>query len=358
MTAVYGDIGIIGSPSPVLTHPVQGQSGSTTETPLYASERVTSATRDVHITVLPGQSLGVTISPSGVFGGHNADLQGVVGELITDIDTPVAVSLEPGVWDLSVGVQSTQRGGLVAISSVDLAITATPASPLHDISGSAHHATISTIKRAAGLTHRAIEFEGEPDAITIPDLGWRGTDARGVSFWLRDGGDGPLFQFADNTVLELVSGVLTLTYLGTGHALHSTSPTTDDWHHCMVWIEAGTVYAWVDSDLPTETAIAVDTGGSWSMHIGRAGTAYWTGVMDEIVLLDARPDDTELTSMLGRQNPLTGSLYAKRVHGPAVYPVVTGGYPADPVRGQTVVSWDGSAAVLKVYIDGDWRTLT
>jgi hypothetical protein len=359
--AVYGDIGLIGTPNDQLTTPVTGITDiQATDAPaLYAREITAVATRTLDITILPGQSLSVTVDPSGVFGGLNADVKARVNGGDYATGAAQTVDLAPGVYDLDIGISATVRGGCVMVPLVDYTIEADPANDLQDESGNDNHATIASLRRKAGVTQRAIAFEGEPDHIEIPDLGWTGTASRGLSLWLKDAGDGPLCQLSPNASIEIDAGTVKIKYLGSDTALHTGSVNDTDWHHLLIWIDSGgTISTWLDTDAAEDVTLSVDHGAAWEMEFGRSGSRYWTGTIDEIVLLETEPTAIEIARMKGSQNPLDGSLYAERLHGQPVYPVVIdSSYPPNPVRGQTVITWNGSAAQLETFIDGAWRTL-
>lgn len=359
--AVYGDIGLIGTPNDQLTTPVRGISDVQTsgDPALYAGSVTATATRTLDITVLPGQSLSVTVDPTGVFGGLNADVRARVNGGDYETGAPQTVDLDPGVYDLDIGITATVRGGCIVIPSIDYTVEADPANDLTDDSGNGNDATIASIRRKSGVTQRAIAFEGEPDHIEVPNLGWAGTTSRGLSLWLKDAGDGPLCQLSPNASIEIDSGTVKIKYLGSDTTLHTGSVGDTDWHHLLIWIDSGgTISTWLDTDAAEDVTLSVDHGATWEMEFARSGSRYWTGTIDEIVLLDARPTAVEIALMKGAQNPLDGSVYAERLHGQPVYPVVIdSNYPANPVRGQTVVTWNGSTAQLETYIDGAWRTL-
>lgn len=359
--AVYGDIGLIGAPNNQLTTPVTGISGVATggDPALYAQEHTATATRTLDITILPGQSLSVSVTPSGTLGGLNADVKARVHGGDYPTGSAQTVDLDPGVYTLDLGVSATVRGGCVVIPAIDYTIEADPANDLTDSSGNDYHATIASLRRKAGVTQRAIAFEGEPDHIEIPDIGWTGTASRGLSLWVKDAGDGPLCRLSPNASIEIVSGTVKIKYLGSDTTLHSGSIADTSWHHLLIWIDSGgTISTWIDTDAAQDVSLSVDHGATWDMEFGRSGTRYWTGTIDEVVLLDAEPTAIEIARMRGAQNPLEGSVYAERLHGQPVYPVVTdGAYPPSPVRGQTVIVWNGSAAQMQTYIDGSWRTL-
>jgi len=359
--AVYGDIGLIGTPSPQLTTPVMGISDvhAVAVSPLYAREMSSSATRRLSTTVLPGQNLTVTVNPAGELGGLNADIRARVNGGDYPTGSPQTVALAPGVYDLELGISAVVRGGCVVVPRIQYAVEADPANDLTDDTGSGNDAVIASLRRSAGVTQRAITFEGEPDHIEIPDLGWTGTTSRGVSVWVRDAEDGPICQLSPNASIEIDGGTVKMRYLGADTALHTGSISGSGWHHLLVWIGAGgTVSTWLDTDAVEVTTLSVDHGLTWEMEFGRSGARYWLGTIDDIVLLDTKPSAIEVAHMRGSQNPLTGSVYASRLHGQPVYPVIIDSqYPTSPVRGQTVITWNGTAAVLETYIDGAWRTL-
>lgn len=331
--AAYGDIGLIGS------------------------ERQHDATRTVHITVLPDQQVSVVVNAEGILGGFNANVRALVDGGMHNLGDSIMAAVEPGVLDLEIGVRVISRGGLVLMRELQYEVVADPPSPLHDSVGD-YDASIASLTRAAGLTQRAIQFTGEPDAVEIPDLGWRGADNRGVSLWVRDPADGPIMRWAENLSIEVISGIINIRYLGTDYEVSPVSVDDGDWHHLVVWVDSSDVLAWLDSLDPVEISISVDTGGDWSCFLGRDDSRYWYGVIDEIVFFDQSPASVELLQMRRLQRPEDGSLYADSIVGGHVLPIVRDGqYPANPRDGQVVIVWDGSTASKEVYVDGDWRSV-
>ena len=154
------------------------------------------------------------------------------------------------------------------------------------------------------------------DAGVLTDL--QDSDAMSLSFWFRSSSAGAGPSIGSRTGFTdqwgfLRTGGLNYVQVVTGSSgkyFTYSSPADSDYHHYVLTFSAGELVLYIDGSEVSYTATNAGTGVAATLHsenvsfdIGRNGSFYSTGDMDEVSLFDKALSQSEVTSIYNSGTP-------------------------------------------------------
>lgn len=359
-SAIYGSS--VGYVPPRLYSPIPGLPLGLIEPPNQATERTVIMVRPIQISILQGQTAWIKITIADFGGFLNSSLKITLG---TDGPEIIAgqwgeLSIGAGTHIVNVVFAYTVRGAQPVVRSIDYDLQVTPNAQLVDVLG-AYDATVGSMTRVEGVLHKALEFNGMYDYVTLPDYGFRGAVPRGVSLVVNTEDGGPMIQLGSETSIDLVDGKLTVVYLGVPYELSSAIINDGQWHFILVLYDGSAWHAFIDTVQTSDMTLSIDTSDGLN-YLGRAVDSYFKGVMDKIVILSGSAGYMDAVKIMNYQSPRDQEIVAKRLNGAVVgtlsyWDGVTPVYPENPVNGQEHNLYDTTTGVItrKVFVNGSWR---
>ncbi|MCF7913595.1 MAG: LamG domain-containing protein [Spirochaetaceae bacterium] len=357
--AVYG--ASVSYESPRFYASISGNTGRLYGLPNHSIEREVRAIRPIQVSVLPEQSLWVKIDVD-----YNKNLNtklnlslGIGGPILPEGEW-AEISIGAGTHTLNIVVSFVSNGVQPIVRSISYTLQLIPNAQLID-GYDTYTGTVGSLKRVQGITHKAIEMNGEYDYVTLPDYGFRSNAERGFSCAVKTSDGGPIVQLGSETSIEIIDGKLSVRYLGGLYEINSTLVNDNIWHFIQVYYNGTDWISFIDTVESAPFSLAINTQDGLN-YLGRADNRYFKGVLDNVVIMDGAINYMESVKIRDHQSPRNAELVAHRINGAIVgtlsyWDGVSPTYPSNPINGQEHLLYnpgDGSVS-RKVYIDGSWR---
>ena len=159
----------------------------------------------------------------------------------------------------------------------------------------------------SGMAIDVNESEYVDSGFDAVELGIDGRSARTVTAWawvrsfnsaavyeMGTGSDGEEFALR----VRGSTGQWRAQYGGSVHHTTTDLATLDDWVHLAQVYTGGHSHVYVDGDLKSSMAVRLDTGTDKNFRIGRWGSNYFDGLIDDVRIYDKALSETEIASVM------------------------------------------------------------